>query len=35
MPVDGSGADHAEPPDPAAMIAALERNGVHVVGAPT
>jgi hypothetical protein len=35
VPVDGSGADHAEPPEPAAMIAALERNGVHVVGAPT
>jgi quercetin dioxygenase-like cupin family protein len=25
---------HAEPPDPGAMVAALERNGVHVVGAP-
>jgi len=23
-----------EPPDPAAMVGALERNGVHVVGAP-
>jgi quercetin dioxygenase-like cupin family protein len=30
-PVDrGAG----EPPDPGAMVAALERNGVHVVGAP-
>jgi quercetin dioxygenase-like cupin family protein len=28
------GADDLEPPDPAAMGAALERNGVHVVAAP-
>jgi quercetin dioxygenase-like cupin family protein len=29
-----TGAEELEPPDPAAMVAALERNGVHVVGAP-
>jgi quercetin dioxygenase-like cupin family protein len=31
-PVDATGA--GEPPDPRAMVAALERNGVRVVGAP-
>jgi quercetin dioxygenase-like cupin family protein len=36
VPVDGSGElqDGVQPPDPRAMIAALERNGVRVVGAP-
>jgi quercetin dioxygenase-like cupin family protein len=32
VPVDGEG--EKEPPDFDAMAAALERNGVHVVGAP-
>jgi len=32
VPVDAAGT--SEPPDPRAMVAALERNGVHVVGAP-
>jgi quercetin dioxygenase-like cupin family protein len=31
-PVDADG--HPEPPDFPAMAAALERNGVHIVGAP-
>lgn len=30
--IDGD-LDQLQPPDPAAMVAALERNGVHVVGA--
>ncbi len=36
VPVDEAGqAPHGtEPPDPRAMVAALERNGVHVLGAP-
>jgi hypothetical protein len=33
VPVDVAG-DGAEPPDVDAMAAALERNGVHVMGAP-
>jgi quercetin dioxygenase-like cupin family protein len=37
VPVDASGEplEDAEPPDPRAMGAALERNGVHLVGART
>ena len=31
---DGELPGDLEPPDPAAMAAALERNGVHLVGAP-
>ncbi len=36
VPLDESGElpDDLEPPAPAAMVAALERNGVHVVGVP-
>ncbi len=36
VPLDGADEvpGELEPPDPAAMVGALERNGVHVVGAP-
>lgn len=36
LPVEHAGEPPAEPapPDPATMVASLERNGVHVVGAP-
>ncbi len=34
VPVDAESGADAEPPDFGAMAAALERNGVHVLGAP-